>query len=96
MGYRIETYRFGDNNPTVTEDESVGQAQLQASQAQHDGHVKQITIRSERDHIVFTGYRAAQAMSLQIGQDDLRPPRTGPPASRLKLGRAGETPSNAL
>ena len=95
MKYRIETYRFGSDEPEVIEDVIDGQAQLKASQAQHDSMVKQITIWCERCGIVFTGYRAAQAMSLHIGQDDLRS-RTGLPSSRLRLNRAGEGSRNRL
>jgi len=95
MGYKIQINRFDSEEPEVIEGVTQGRAQLEASNARHHDNVSQITIWSERDHVVFTGYRAAQGMSLTEGQDDLRPP-TGPPASRLRLGRAGEPPNNAL
>ena len=86
--HRIDIKRFEENEHEITEDATREQAILAIRNARFDRTVQNITVLGDSG-CVYEGYRALPHMSMMEANSKIFAP-SGPPSSRLTLGRAGE------
>jgi len=89
--HRIEIKRFGNDEHEITEDATHEQAIAAIRDARFDRTVQNITVVGDAG-CVYEGFRPLPHMSMMDANTKIFIP-TGPPRSRLTLGRAGEKKS---